>query len=114
MGRPLLDALTLRGVPVIVIELDEPEAKPPASARFIYGNGANPDILAEADLVRAGWLFTAIPDAFEAGQIAEQAKAANAKIKVIAGVGSAEESAHLSSLAPIAQFQAKRKLLKRW
>ena len=98
LGRPLLDALTRRGVPTIVIELDEPEAKPSRAARFIYGNGANPDILAEADLVRAGWLFTAIPDAFEAGQIAEQAKAANAKLKVIAGVGSAEEAAHLIKL----------------
>ncbi|MFZ1991180.1 MAG: cation:proton antiporter [Alphaproteobacteria bacterium] len=97
LGRRLVEALGRRGVPTIVIELEEAEAKP-AGAHFICGNGASPDILAEADLKHAGCLFIAIPDAFEAGQIAEQAKAANAKLKVIAGIGSAEEADHLVKL----------------
>jgi len=97
LGRKLVEALARRGVSTIVIDLEETETKPPG-ARIIYGNGASPDILAEADLAHAGCLFTAIPDAFEAGQIAEQAKAANEKLKVIAGVGSAEEADHLVKL----------------
>ncbi len=98
LGQKIVEALALRGVPIVVIELDELETKPASTARFICGNGASADILAQADLAHAGWVFTAISDAFEAGQITEQAKAANAKLKVIAGAGSVEEAEHLTKL----------------
>lgn len=98
LGQRIVEALVKRGVPTVVIELDEAETKPPVDARFIYGNGASHDVLREADLAQAGCLFTAIPDAFEAGQIAEQAKAVNANLRVIAGVASADEAQHLAKL----------------
>ena len=43
----------------------------------------------------ARWLFIAIPDGFEAGQVSEQARRANAKLEIVARAHSEAEVEHL-------------------
>jgi CPA2 family monovalent cation:H+ antiporter-2 len=69
-----------------------------AGIEVIQGNGATPEALADAHVVRAHTLFVAIPNVFEAGQAVEQARRLNARIYIIARAHSDEEAAHLKSV----------------
>ncbi len=64
----------------------------------IAGDAARSDVLKSANLVRARYLLVAIPEAFEAGQIVQQARAANPAIPIIARAHSDAEVEHLKSL----------------
>ena len=64
----------------------------------IAGNAARSDVLKAANLAGAQYLLVAIPEAFEAGQIVQQARAANPKIQIIARAHSDAEVEHLKSL----------------
>jgi CPA2 family monovalent cation:H+ antiporter-2 len=61
----------------------------------IAGNAANPTVLRAANLAEAQALFVAIPNAFEAGQIVRQARAANPAIDIIARAHFDAEVEHL-------------------
>ncbi|MDT4874319.1 putative cation/proton antiporter YbaL [compost metagenome] len=50
----------------------------------VVGNAANPDVLAYANITSARWLLIAIPNGFEAGQIASHARAINPQLDIIA------------------------------
>ncbi|MNN65475.1 Inner membrane protein YbaL [compost metagenome] len=50
----------------------------------VVGNAANPDVLAYANITSARWLLIAIPNGFEAGQIASHARAINPHLDIIA------------------------------
>ena len=67
-ARPCSSSRTRRG---------RVEAAAKDGAEVITGNAADPDVLGALNLVGAKRLFVAIPEAFEAGQIVEQARAAN-------------------------------------
>jgi CPA2 family monovalent cation:H+ antiporter-2 len=93
VGRGLRDAAD----PLLVIEA---RAESIARARaegieVIAGNGADPRVLEAANVAGARILLIAIPEAFEAGQIAEQARAANPQITIVARAHSDEEVEHL-------------------
>ena len=62
----------------------------------IHGNAAAPEVIAAANLAEARGLLVAIPDAFEAGQIVEQGRAANPAIEIIARAHSDEEVQYLN------------------
>lgn len=98
VGRVIHEALRKRKIPAVVIEIEDVEMPPAAPSRFIAGNAANPDILGLADLAHSELLFLAIPDGFEAGQIAQQARAINPALKIVARVHTAEEAQHLRNL----------------
>jgi CPA2 family monovalent cation:H+ antiporter-2 len=51
-----------------------------------------------ANLGAARWLFVAVPNAFEAGQIVEQARAVNPALKIIARAHFDAEVEHLKQL----------------
>lgn len=61
----------------------------------IQGNAADPRIIKAANLPAARWLFIAIPDGFEAGQVAEQAYKLNPQLDIIARAHSDAEVEHL-------------------
>ena len=50
----------------------------------VSGNAAAAEVLGTANLAAARVLFIAMPNAFEAGQIVEQARAANPGLRIIA------------------------------
>ena len=62
---------------------------------MIEGNAADPRVLRAANLPEAKLLLVAIPDAFEAGQIVEQARAVNPRIEIVARAHFDAEVEHL-------------------
>jgi CPA2 family monovalent cation:H+ antiporter-2 len=63
----------------------------------VPANGALSKVLEAANLKGARWLFVAIPDAFEAGQIVNQAREQNPDLAIIARAHSDAEVDHLTA-----------------
>jgi CPA2 family monovalent cation:H+ antiporter-2 len=85
------------GPPFLVIE-DNPDlirALNEQGRAAIQGNAADPEVLAAANLASARCLLVAIPDAFEGGQVIQQARALNASLPIIARAHSEAEIEHL-------------------
>ncbi len=97
VGSLIGDALESEHRPFLVIEdrNDATQALAKRGVQVIHGNAARSDILAAANVGAARRLFIAIPEAFEAGQIAEQAREANPKIEIIARAHYDDEIEHL-------------------
>lgn len=97
VGRSVGDDLKQKGIPFAVIEtqIDGVEALRAQGIPTLYGNGAQSGLLEAAGVARARWLLVAIPEAFEAGQLIEHAKAANPALQVIARAHSDAEIEHL-------------------
>jgi monovalent cation:H+ antiporter-2, CPA2 family len=91
---------TLKGQPFLVIEdRDEPAGRARRhGAEVILGNAADPDVLKAANLAGARTLLITIPQAFEAGQILEQARAQNPLLKILARAHSEAEVEYLTRL----------------
>jgi monovalent cation:H+ antiporter-2, CPA2 family len=84
-------------VPLFVIE-DNDDAVKGLKARGIEalsGNAADPEVIAATNLIAARCLLVAIPDAFEGGQVVEQARAINPSLPIIARAHSEAEILHL-------------------
>ncbi|HWT07703.1 MAG TPA: NAD-binding protein, partial [Roseomonas sp.] len=82
-------------------------------ARVITGNAADPDVLAEADLAGARRVFVAIPEAFEAGQVVEQARAAKPDVEILARADSEEAVEHLTRLGATLTVMGEREIAHR-
>jgi CPA2 family monovalent cation:H+ antiporter-2 len=97
VGRIIGPALRERGWKLLVIENaeDAVEQLKAASIETIQGNAADSRVLRAANLSQARLLLVAIPDAFEAGQIVEQARAANPAIPIVARAHFDAEVEHL-------------------
>jgi CPA2 family monovalent cation:H+ antiporter-2 len=97
VGTIVGERLRREGKPFLVIEERQKvaEAARKQPLEVITGNAADPRVLAAANLGAARWLFIAIPDGFEAGQVSEQARRANAKLEIIARAHSDAELEHL-------------------
>jgi CPA2 family monovalent cation:H+ antiporter-2 len=95
---------------VAAIEHDEGIAEQLRAAGIpvVLGNAADPEVLAAVRLGAAKLLFVAIPDAFEAGQVIEQARAANPALRIIARAHGEAEAAHLLSHGASAAVQAEQ------
>jgi CPA2 family monovalent cation:H+ antiporter-2 len=98
VGRRVGGALLKFGAPLFVIDEKDDIVKDlhGRGVKAIAGNAAT--LLKAANLPKAKTLLMAIPDAFEAGQIVAQARAANANLMIIARAHSDAEAAHLTQL----------------
>ncbi|WP_171524425.1 NAD-binding protein, partial [Acinetobacter baumannii] len=85
--------------PLTVVEERDGEAEALREQGYdaVAGNAAQPETLALARLDRADRLLVAIPNAFEAGQIIEQARAANPGLDIVARAHSDAEVEHLTA-----------------
>jgi CPA2 family monovalent cation:H+ antiporter-2 len=97
VGGFISEALSKTGAPMLVIDDD---ATKMARARelgleTITGNGADPEVIAAVNLLAARCLLVAIPDAFEGGQVVQQARAVNPALRIVARAHSDEEVEHL-------------------
>jgi CPA2 family monovalent cation:H+ antiporter-2 len=115
VGQRVAEGLRRAKMDFVVVEAGEDAA---ALARergltVIEGNAADPRILAGANLPKAGRLVVAIPDAFEAGQVAEQARQANRGVQIIARAHSDAEVAHLLSHGAGAAIMGEREIADR-
>ncbi len=100
VGSLVGEGLRARGMPYIVIEdATRPQARlRDEGVETIAGNAVQGEILASANIAGARRLIVAIPNAFEAGQIVETAKAANPALVIIARAHSDAEVEHLTGL----------------
>ena len=97
VGSVISEALAENNTPLLVIENDAErlaELKGQGT-EVIAGNAADPEIIGAANLPAARCLLVAIADAFEGGQVVEQARALSPKLSIIAWAHSEAELLHL-------------------
>jgi monovalent cation:H+ antiporter-2, CPA2 family len=99
VGRVIGEELMRRKLPFLVVEEQGPIAAElrDKGTEVISANGALSRVLEAANLRGARWLFVAIPDAFEAGQIVNQAREQNPDLPIIARAHSDAEVDHLTA-----------------
>ena len=97
VGSYISSALKERNVKLFVIEDDEEgvAALKQEGIEALEGNAADPAVIPAANLPEARCLLVAIPDAFEGGQVVQQARAINPTLPIIARAHSEEEIDYL-------------------
>ena len=97
VGSAISKVLRENNVPLFVVEDDDEavEALKAQGVEAVSGNAAHPEIIAAANLGAARCLLVAIPEAFEGGQVVEQARGINPSLPIIARAHSEAEIAHL-------------------
>ncbi len=76
----------------------------------LVSNAVQPETLAAANIAGARWLFVAIPDGFEAGQVIEQARKVNPDIAIIARAHSDAEVEHLVNMGASFTIMGEREI----
>jgi CPA2 family monovalent cation:H+ antiporter-2 len=114
VGSLVGKALREAGLPFLVIEdADKPVAELRGSGiETITGNAADGEILRAANPGAARRLVVAIPNAFEAGQIVERARAANATLEIIARAHSDAEVDYLDKLGANTVIMGEREIAR--
>ena len=99
VGRVIGEELEKRSQPYLVVEEQGriAEELQNRGIEVVSANGALSKVLEAANLKKARWLFVAIPDAFEAGQIVNQARDQNPDLPIIARAHSDAEVDHLTA-----------------
>ena len=100
VGSRVVAGLRRAGRPVLVFEDAEDcvAAARSDGLQAVLGNAAAPDVLAAAQLPSARRLFVTVPEAFEAGQVVEQARALNPALEITARAHSDVAAEHLAKL----------------
>ncbi|MGN6149760.1 MAG: YbaL family putative K(+) efflux transporter [Rhizomicrobium sp.] len=100
VGHLVGEGLKRIEIPFVVVEeaRDVIESLQREGIEVIEGNAATARVLKAANIAGARLLFVAIPEAFEAGQIVEQARRSNPEIEIIARAHFDAEVDHLLKL----------------
>jgi CPA2 family monovalent cation:H+ antiporter-2 len=108
-------ALRRSGAELVVIETNEDglEKARRDGAEVFVGNAADPELLAQANLASARRLFVTIPEAFEAGQVVEQARAINPLLEILARAHSDAAVEHLERLGANLVVLGEREIAER-
>jgi CPA2 family monovalent cation:H+ antiporter-2 len=106
VGKLIADDLQ-GAMPLLVVE--EGAVGTPG-LEHIRGNAAKEDVLAAANLPAAKLLLVAIPQAFEAGQIVQQARRANPQLPIVARAHFDAEVDHLLSLGATKVIMGEREI----
>jgi CPA2 family monovalent cation:H+ antiporter-2 len=97
VGGFISAVLKQRNVPMFVIEDDEDRVEElrQLGVEAVAGNAAVLEVIQAANLGAARCLLVAIPDAFEGGQVVQQARLINPTLLIVARAHSEEEIGHL-------------------
>ena len=100
VGKFISNVLRERGTPLYIIEdnADDVADLKGHGIEALTGNAADPEVIQSANLDDARCLLVAIPDAFEGGQVVQQARAINPVLPIIARAHSEAEIEHLVKL----------------
>ncbi|WP_454633457.1 YbaL family putative K(+) efflux transporter [Bradyrhizobium cenepequi] len=114
VGNIVGNAMKRAGQPFLVIEDADAivGGLKQSNIEAIMGNAARADVLAAANPSAARYLVVAIPEAFEAGQIVQQARAANPDIRIIARAHSDAEVEHLTRLGADTVIMGEREIAR--
>ena len=115
VGRLVGEGMARSGCRFVVIEEqgDTADAARPHAAEVIVGNATDPDMLVRAGIEQARKLLIAIPESFEAGGIAERARALNPRVEIIARAHSDDEVTHLTRLGAHQVVMGEREIAQR-
>jgi CPA2 family monovalent cation:H+ antiporter-2 len=114
VGRFITASAPPGSAPFLIIE-DDAEAASRLRAEghsAIGGNAADPEVLAAANLPAAKCLLVAIPDAFEGGQVVQQARALNPRLRIVARAHSEAEIEHLMKHGATAVVMGEHEIAK--
>ncbi|WP_262028931.1 YbaL family putative K(+) efflux transporter [Microvirga sp. Mcv34] len=97
VGKFITGKLTSAGTPFLVIETNKNQIAELQrdGQQIIVGNAAAPDVAAAANMKEARCLLVAIPDAFESGQVVEQARRINPDLPIVVRVHSDAQEEHV-------------------
>jgi CPA2 family monovalent cation:H+ antiporter-2 len=97
VGSFISERLKAQGTPLLVVEDDGENVQRlrEAGTEAIAGNAADPEIVRALNLAGARCLLVAIPDAFEGGQVVDQAHKINPSLRILARAHSEAEVDHL-------------------
>ncbi len=97
VGKFISKKLTASGTPFLVIEASETQVTElqKEDIPVIVGNAAHPEIAAAANISGARCLLIAIPDAFESGQVVDQARKTNPDLPIIVRAHSSAQEDHV-------------------
>jgi CPA2 family monovalent cation:H+ antiporter-2 len=114
VGGAIGEALLARGAKLFVIEENETtvDLLRKRGVEAHAGNAAAPDLLRAANFAAASCVFVAVPNAFEAGQVVEQARAANAALKIVARAHLDGEVDYLRNLGANAVVMGEREIAR--
>jgi len=114
VGSLVGQALKSSGRPFLVIEYTDDKAGElkAQGVEMIVGNAAQPDISAAANIVGASYLIVAIPDAFEAGQVVQQARHSNSALQILARAHSDAEVEHLRAMGANVVIMGEREIAR--
>ena len=114
VGSLVGQALKSSGRPFLVIEYtdDKADELKAQGVEMIVGNAAQPDISAAANIMGARFLIVAIPDAFEAGQVVEQARHSNSALQILARAHSDAEVEHLRAMGANVVIMGEREIAR--
>lgn len=110
IGRWIGEALIRAGEPLFVIDEKDEIVGPLKAAGVDVVSASAPVALGVANLPKARALMIAVPDPFEAGQIVEQARAANPSLYIIVHAHSATETDYLTSLGATVVVEGAREI----
>ena len=114
VGNIIGNDLKQKRLPFLVIEVSDGTVSKlkESGIEALMGNAAQPEILKAARLSESRNVVVAIPEAFEAGQIVQQARAANANIRIIARAHSDAEVEHLQGLGADMVIMGEREIAR--
>ncbi|WP_263146398.1 YbaL family putative K(+) efflux transporter [Pseudomonas sp. RIT-PI-AD] len=97
VGRLVSNRLRELGIPLVVIEDGRDQIADLRESGFsaVLGNAAKQDVLERAQVKQARWLLIAIPNGFEAGEIAQYARSVNPGLEIMARAHFDAEVDHL-------------------
>lgn len=112
VGGVIGAALVARAQPFVVIEENSAtiETLHQRGIEVIPGLMQQDVLLEAANIAAARWLFVAVPNAFEAGQYIQWARAANASVMIVARADTDAEAEHLRALGADVTITAAREI----